>query len=192
MRFFMRAWHGKRVNWKRFFRNYQSVVDWPACAFYSQLMDEYPDAKILLNVRDPEQWYDSMAETIWAIQPAFPFWFPPMVRMMHEEIIWEGSLKGVFRDRSGMVARYREYIEEVKRTVPSDRLLVYDVKQGWEPLCSFLGVPVPKGLPFPRKNDRRSFRRLIKLLKLLNWFVPAFFALALFFVIFVLSRFYQG
>ncbi len=167
--FFMRAWKGGKVNWKKFFRRYHSVVDWPACSFYKELMKEYPDAKILLNVRDPEKWYDSMHETIWAIQPAFPFWFPPVVKKIHDEVIWKGNLT---------IEVYREWIEEVKRTVPADRLLVYEVKEGWKPLCDFLGLPVPDE-PFPHINERKSFVRMIRLLRILNWLVPLVFILLL-------------
>jgi hypothetical protein len=172
LHFFMQAWRGKKVNWKRFFRRYNSVVDWPTCAFYKDLMNVYPDAKVLLNVRDPEDWYDSMAETICAIQPAFPWWFPRIYRKIHDEIIWDGNLKGVFEDREKTIAVYREWIEEVKRTVPAERLLVYQVKEGWKPLCDFLGVPVTKGKAFPHINERKSFKRLILLLRILNWLVP--------------------
>ena len=172
MRFFMRAWKGKKVNWKRFFSRYNAAVDWPTCSFYKDLMIEYPDAKILLNVRDPEEWYRSMLETIYAIQPAFPFWFPGIVRRMHDEIIWGGNLQGKFEDREKAVAVYMEWIEEVKRTVPAEMLLVYNVKEGWKPLCDFLGVPVPEGKAFPHINERKSFKRLIRLLKVLNCLVP--------------------
>ena len=186
LRFFMRAWKGEKVNWKRFFRKYNSVVDWPTCSLYKQLMNEYPDAKILLNVRDPEKWYDSMHETIWAIQPAFPFWFPPVVRRIHDEIIWKDNLKGVFEDREKTIGVYKEWIEEVKRTVPPERLLVYDVKEGWSPLCEFLGVPVPDN-PFPHINERKSFVRMIRLLKVLNWLVPVFMLFIIFFIIMFLA-----
>lgn len=172
MKFFMRAWAGKEVNWKKFFRKYNSVVDWPACAYYKELMKEFPEANVLLNMRDPESWYESMKETIYAIQPAFPFWFPKVVRRLHDEIIWNGSLKGVFEDREKALAVYRQYIEDVKSTVPADRLLVYNVKEGWKPLCDFLGVPVPEGKSFPHINERKSFKQLILLLKILNWLVP--------------------
>jgi hypothetical protein len=179
LHFFMKAWHGKPVNWKRFFGRYNSVVDWPTCAFYKDLMAVYPDAKILLNVRDPEKWYDSMYETIWAIQPVFPAWFPGIVRRLHDEIIWNGNLQGSFLDKQRTIEVYREWVEEVKRTVPAERLLVYDVKEGWEPLCRFLDVPVPEGVPFPNRNDRRSFGRVMSLLSIANWLVPVLVAMAL-------------
>ena len=172
MRFFMQAWAGRKVNWKKFFRRYNSVVDWPACAFYRELMNEFPDAKVLLNVREPESWYESMKETIFAIQPAFPWWFPRIVRTMHDEIIWSGSLKGVFENREKTLEVYRQYIEDVKSTVPADRLLVYNVNEGWKPLCDYLGIPVPEGKSYPYINERKSFKQLILLLRILNWLVP--------------------
>jgi hypothetical protein len=171
LRFFLRSWRGEKVNWNRFFRRYNAVVDWPTCVFYKDLMQEYPEAKILLNVRDPESWYDSMVETIWAIQRAFPWWFPPNVRKIHDEIIWNGNFKGVFEDREKTIQLYKDWIEEVKRNVPAGRLLVYNVREGWQPLCDFLEVPVPDR-PFPRINNRKSFKRVVRLLKVLNWLVP--------------------
>jgi hypothetical protein len=183
LRLFMRAWNGNKVNWKRFFRRYNSVVDWPTCCFYKELMLEFPDAKILLNIRDPEAWYDSMFETIWAIQPAFPWWFPPVVRKLHDEMIWKGNFKGNFTDKEKTIAAYIEWAEEVKRTVPPDRLLVYNVKEGWKPLCDFLEVPVPEGKEFPHINEKKSFQRVIRLLKVLNWLVPALIVLTIIFLV---------
>jgi len=183
MHFFLKAWRGKKVNWKRFYRRYNAAVDWPTCSFYKELMQEFPDAKVLLNVRDPGKWYDSMYETIWAIQPAFPRWFFPVVRIIHKEIIWEGNLKGSFEDREKTMSVYKDWIEEVKKTVPPDRLLIYEVKEGWKPLCDFLSVPVPHK-PFPHINERKSFKRLIWLLKFLNWIVPLIILLVIFWMIF--------
>jgi hypothetical protein len=188
--FYMRAWEGKDVNWIKFFRRYNSVVDWPTCSFYKELMAIYPDAKILLNIREPEAWYDSMYETIYAIQAAFPFWFPPVVKKLHDEIIWKGNLKGTFEDREKCISVYKEWIEEVKKTVPADRLLIYNVKEGWQPLCDFLGVPVPQGKPFPHINERKSFKRWIKLLKVLNWLVPVLFVSGIILIVYFFNRYY--
>jgi hypothetical protein len=179
MRFFMRAWEKRKVNWKKFYRGYNSVVDWPSCSFYKDLMAEFPDARVILNVRDPESWYDSMKETIYAIVPRFPFWFPRAIKRIHSEIIWSGDLKGVFEDREKCLEVYRQHIEDVKRTVPAERLFVYNVREGWKPLCEFLDVPVPEGKLFPHINDRKSFRRWILLLKVLNWLVPLIVLLSL-------------
>ena len=85
MKFWVRAQAGEPVDYRRFFRRYRATVDWPACEFWRELTQAYPDAKVVLNVRDPEAWYDSMVETIWAIQPVFPWWFPRVVRQMHDD-----------------------------------------------------------------------------------------------------------
>jgi hypothetical protein len=171
LRFFLRAWQGLPADWKRFFRNYRSTVDWPACSFYREISSTHPEAKVILNVRDPEKWFQSMMETIWAIQPAFPWWFPKIVRKIHDEIIWKGNLKNSFPDRDKAIAAYQGWVEEVKSNIPAENLLVYDVKEGWEPLCRFLDVELPK-TAFPHLNDRKSFARLIRFLRFINWFAP--------------------
>ena len=76
---------------------------------------------------------------------------------MLNEIVWAGTFLGKFEDRGEATRVFRRHIEEVKNDVPADRLLVYEVKEGWEALCSFLGVPIPEGVPFPHLNDRAAF-----------------------------------
>ena len=173
MKFWIRARRGEQVDYPRFFRRYRATVDWPACEFWRELTQAYPDAKVVLNVRDPEAWYDSMVETIRAIQPVFPWWLPRVVRQMHDDIIWNGRFKGEFENRERTVAAYRAHVEEVCAHVPPERLLVYDVAEGWGPLCRFLGRPVPEGMEFPRLNDRRFFRRVMLGLRVAEWAVPA-------------------
>lgn len=173
MWFWVRAGKGRPVDFRRFFRIYRAVVDWPASEFYREIHEAFPEARIILNVRDPEQWYASLYDTIWAVQPHFPWWFPRAVRKLHDIIIWGGRFHGRFTDRAHAIRCYLEHIEFVKSNVPADKLLVFDVKDGWESLCGFLEVPVPNDKPFPRLNDRRYFRRLILLLRILNWLVPA-------------------
>ena len=172
MNFWVRARAGEQVDYRRFFRHYRATVDWPACEFWREILHVFPDAKIVLNVRDPQGWYDSMAETIWAIQPAFPWWFPRVVRQMHDDIIWNARFKGEFENRDKAVAAYRAHVEEGCAGVPPEQLLVYDVAEGWEPLCRFLDRPVPEAVAFPRLNDRRSFRRVIHGLRIAEWAVP--------------------
>jgi hypothetical protein len=91
---------------------------------------------------------------------------------MHDDIIWNSRFKGRFTDRRQSIAVYQAHLEEVRRTVPAERLLVFDVKEGWEPLCRFLGRPVPEDVPFPRLNDRLFFRRVIRGLRILEWLAP--------------------
>jgi hypothetical protein len=170
------AAEGKAINWDAIFSNYHSAVDWPSCAFYQQQMRAYPDAKVLLTVRDPENWYESVSNTIYQIHHragvsllsrllSYPGKMlikivqPHMNRLfrMQTAVIWDGTFAGNFEDKAFAIAVFQRHIEEVKRTVPPEKLLVYNVKEGWEPLCAFLGVPVPEGRPFPRLNDREHF-----------------------------------
>ena len=173
MKFWVRAKAGEPVDYERLLRRYKATVDWPACEFYRDLMVAFPDAKVLLNVRDPEEWYDSMLDTIWAIQPVFPWWFPKVVRQMHDDIIWKSRFNGEFVDRAKAIDVYKAHLEEVRRTVPPERLLVFNVNEGWRPLCDFLGKPVPEKIPFPYLNDRLFFRRVMLALGILEWLAPA-------------------
>ena len=163
------AAEGRPVDWKRLFQGYEATVDWPACTFYKELMQAFPDAKVLLSVRDPEKWYESAYNTIYGSLRAFPFnvirhVVPPARRMsrMVDGIIWNGTFKGRFEDKPFAIECYNRHIEDVKKHVPADRLLVYEVKEGWEPLCRFLGLEVPQDKPFPRLNDTADFQRMIR------------------------------
>lgn len=169
---FTAAAQGKPVDWKAVFVKYQATVDWPGCTFYKQLMEVYPDAKVLLSVRDSAKWYESAFNTIFQVSKnGFPRWmrvfFPGLGGMgeMVQALIWQGTFGGRFTDRDYAIEVFNRHNEEVKRTVPPERLLVYDVKEGWEPLCRFLQVPVPKDTPFPRLNDTATFNNFMKMRK---------------------------
>ena len=171
-RFWVRAKAGEAVDFRRFFRGMRAVVDWPACEFYRELMTLYPAAKVVLNVRDPTAWYDSTHATLWVVQRVLPWWFPSAARRMHDDVIWHGRFGGQFGNRERAIAIYEAHLAEVRRTVPPERLLVFDVQEGWRPLCEFLGQPVPANEPFPHLNDRAFFRRVIVGLRVAAWLVP--------------------
>jgi len=162
------AARGKPVDWNSIFEGYQATVDWPGCSFYQQLMEVYPEAKVLLTERDPESWYESAYNTIYqpiredagsnSTPPADGISGPPLeVASMIKAIIWEGTFGGKFADKDYAITVFKQHSEEVKRRVPPEKLLVYEVKEGWEPLCAFLEVEVPQDKPFPYLNDRNSF-----------------------------------
>jgi hypothetical protein len=162
--FWLGAIDGKKVRWKRFFRKYRATVDWPACEFYRELMQEYPGAKVILNVRDAGEWYESSLRTIYRIQRYFPWWFPKIFVRMQEKLIWQGRFEGRFEDRKFAIGNFLMHVEEVKSYVPAEKLLVYDVKQGWGPLCAFLGVPEPDR-PFPHHHETDEYLRYIRRVK---------------------------
>lgn len=157
---------GNPIDWDQLFAGYQATVDWPACNFYKELMAHYPNAKVLLTVRDPEKWYESCRNTIFGIfrKPTLKLLLNLIPRTrrflaMNERLIWQGNFGGHFEDRQHALDVFHQHNQEVKRSVPAENLLVYDVKQGWEPLCKFLEVPIPN-TPFPHLNDTKSFQRI--------------------------------
>jgi len=148
---------GEPADWHMIFKGYQATVDWPACTFYKELMQVYPGAKVLLSVRDPEKWYESVASTIYRVSHLNPDHArTPHGHMVHT-LIWQGTFDNRFEDKDYAIAVFLRHIEEVKQHVPAEKLLIYNVKEGWEPLCAFLGVEVPEGKPFPHDNDRANF-----------------------------------
>jgi hypothetical protein len=176
-----RAARGEPLEWHTLFAAYQSSTDWPACNFFDCQMEAFPGATVVLTVRDPEAWYDSVLNTIYATRADNPRLsetsglpaevaaqregFRPQLEMINE-VIWTGTFDGGFSDRTHAIAVYNAYVERVKGTVPAERLLAFDVRDGWGPLCAFLGVAVPDK-PFPHLNDVAGQRRLLTQMGLL-------------------------
>ncbi len=149
----------KPVDWDALFRGYVASVDWPACHFWRALSRHYPDAKVLLTLRSAESWYASVHETIHQVLSNPPPPGDPLAawHAMARKLIDERTFGGRFADRAHAIGVYERHNAAVQREVPRERLLVYEVAQGWEPLCRFLEVPVP-GTPFPRVNSTDEFR----------------------------------
>jgi hypothetical protein len=161
------AVRGQPVDWDRLFAGYRATVDVPSCLFYRELIEKYPEAKVILTVRDPERWYDSARQTIYFARDAFPKWaavLNPRMRVFKRMIdrLWDRMFGGRFEERAFAIDVFNRHNEQVRRDVPADRLLVYEVSQGWGPLCAFLGVPVPEGKPFPHLNDAAEFRARVE------------------------------
>jgi hypothetical protein len=163
------------VNWEELFRGYRAAVDWPATAYYEELMESYPDAKVILTVRDPERWYESARSTIYGVRSVASSPILSLAALlvsriremkrvgrMASDLLWEDVFDGRFENRRYAIEVFSRWNEEVKKRVPAERLLVYEVKDGWEPLCDFLGVAVPTGEPFPHLNDAQTFRKMIR------------------------------
>ena len=146
-------------DWESTFDGFGATVDYPGCSFWRELADYYPSAKVLLSVRDANTWFDSTQETIFSPLALEFIEKTPMKEFM-EKTVWH-EFDGRIRDRDFMVPYFEQRIAEIKDAIPDDRLLVYEVKQGWEPLCEFLDIPVP-ATPFPRINSRDETRRLIE------------------------------
>lgn len=165
---------GQTPDWDAVFDGFQSSVDFPSCLFYRELAEKYPDAKVVLSVRSADSWYKSASETIMAIGKVTPGWLlaavPHLGRIfrMHDKLMWQGPFQGKIDDPAFAKAVFEKHNAAVKASIPADRLLVFEAKQGWAPLCAFLGVPVPP-TPYPNVNDTANFRKRIKLMKALSW-----------------------
>ena len=145
------------ADWPAIFDGFSSTVDWPTASFYGDLVAAYPSAKFVLTHRDPESWADSFGATIYtamARRADFPSPLQPWLAMAHGVIAKAGFPDGLSRD--DLIARFIAHNEAVKATIPASRLLVWQVKEGWEPLCAFVGKPVPDEA-FPRSNNREEF-----------------------------------
>ncbi|MBO2460607.1 sulfotransferase family protein [Actinomadura violacea] len=150
-------------DWDRVYDGYRATVDWPGAAYWRELVRHYPDAKVVLTVRDPERWYQSAQATIFQSHNADLDGAPAEVAEMRDvadAIVWKGVLGGRF-DRDHAIATFNRHNEAVRREIPSGRLLEFEAAQGWDPLCAFLGVPVPDE-PYPRSNDRAEFTAMLK------------------------------
>ena len=154
----------KPVNWDEVFAGYRSQVDWPGAHVWRELAAAYPDAKVIHTVRPEEQWWNSFSATIGALLSGFKdIPAPPHVKAIVDatyEMICVQTMGGSL-DRESALAAYRRRTEDVRAAIPPERLLVFDVAQGWEPLCRFLGVPVPD-MPFPRVNSTEEFWEVVR------------------------------
>lgn len=150
---------GGKVDWDSTFKGYRSQVDWPGAAAWAELAGHFPKAKVVLTVRDLEAWYDSIEKTIRPFiegRGKHPADHPNAIAAMGQKLIVEQIFGDRFHDRRQAIAIFNAHTAKVKAAIPAERLLVFDVAEGWEPLCRFLGVPVP-AVSFPRLNSTRQF-----------------------------------
>jgi hypothetical protein len=165
----VRMWHRlafeNAIDWDLLFRDFQATVDWPSARWWREIAAHYPEAKVLLSVRDPEAWYKSMIDTIY--QPMkwpVPDSVPELARLQNEmarKAILEETFDNRFEDKAHAIEIFNRHTQEVRDTIDPARLLVFDVKEGWAPLCHFLEVPIPDQ-PFPRLNDTATTQAMIQ------------------------------
>lgn len=158
MGFWRRAAIGEAVDWEEVFAAYVSSVDWPSAHFYKELAARYPEAKVILSLRDPQRWFESMSETILKVMSGAGANFDQARNEdgRFAEIIVADQTFGYDFSRDNVIAAFERHNAEVRQAIPAERLLEFEAAQGWAPLCGFLGVPVPD-TPFPRTNSREEF-----------------------------------
>jgi hypothetical protein len=151
-----------RPDWGAIFAGFESAVDWPTAAFFRELAAAYPSAKFILTDRDPEGWAESFGETIYKVmgmRASAPPERKAWLAMAYGVVARSGFPEGL--DREGLIKAFLAHNEAVRAAIPENRLLIYQVTDGWEPLCRFLGAPIPDEV-FPRTNDRLEFWERVK------------------------------
>ncbi len=144
---------GVGPGWETIFKGYPSTVDWPSATFYRQLADDYPEAKVILTERPADAWFASTQATIFQEREAPT---PPVFRDMLSKVVHR-MFDGRMHDRDHVISVFERHNAEVRRVIAPDRLLVYEVAEGWAPLCDFLNVPVPE-TAMPHVNSTDDFR----------------------------------
>lgn len=186
----------KNWNWDKIYepRNYTAALDAPTSDYWEEICDFYNKkkqkkdyakdnplrrVKVILTLRDtPETWHQSMLNTIIPISEQSNRWFSRLLNSKFVDSIyaihWNGTLEGKHKDKDFAIQKYLERIEYVKKKVPKEDLLIYNAKQGWEPLCQFLHKDVPidhetgSVIPFPAANSTEDFRKRILFIKAIN------------------------
>jgi hypothetical protein len=148
---------GERADWEKIFEGFRATVDWPSATYYKTLADAYPGAKVILTLRDPEAWFASTQATIFnrdfTAAPANPF------ESMVFKVVAD-MFDRRMHDRDHVISVYERHNAEVRAAIAPERLLIYELAQGWAPLCAFLGVAAPDG-PMPWLNSTKEFQARI-------------------------------
>jgi hypothetical protein len=155
---------GQPVVWGEVFEGYRSQVDWPGAHVWRELADAYPEAKVIHSVRPEDAWWTSFSATIGKLMTSYKNMpTPPHVEAMLDAMdiaIAQRTFGCSPADRDGVLAAYRRRTDQVRAAISPERLLIFDVREGWEPLCAFLDAPVPSE-PFPRTNSTEEFWELV-------------------------------
>lgn len=158
-----RAGRREAVDWRALYKGYRATVDWPSASFWRELRVAYPNAKVILTLRDSEQWYTSVMNTIWklsstALAEGQRRGDEKMVEraLMTDEVVWGGVFGNRMDDRDHVIECFERHNQAVIDSVPAEQLLVYRPGDGWEPLCEFLQLPIPD-TDYPKMNSTEDF-----------------------------------
>lgn len=152
---------GESPDWPSLMEGFDCAVNGPTAIYYREAAAAFPDAKLVLTIRDAEEWYESTHATLFQFAKVGMAAPPPrnsqpgrMLRLA-DAMVWSGLFDGCFADKAYAIDVYHRHNEDVVQACKGRDLLVYNVKQGWDPLCEFLGVPIPR-TPYPRANERSA------------------------------------
>jgi len=160
------------TDWQMLFEGFQGSVDFPGYPFYKEMLSQYPEAKVILTTRPFEAWYESVLTTIWerkvrAEQYPKDFkklqgdekWIEMAAQWMRRTFLHD-QFDGQFTNKAVVEKAFYQHHDEVMKNVPKKKLLIYDVKEGWQPLCDFLNVPIPD-TDFPHLNKKENFHAMV-------------------------------
>ena len=159
---------------------YNATCDMPSAQFWKEQTERYPDAKVILTVRNPEKWYKSATDTIFrgiSGSPHCLFGLHILNSLGLSVLSMEFQKKVIFREalrsdwsKDAVIETFIQHNQRVLSECPKDKLLVFEVSQGWEPLCKFLNKPIPD-VPFPHVNDTASMQRFFNQLNIFGYAV---------------------
>ena len=150
------AIEGRPVDWHQIMDGFVAQVDWPGASFWQELTAAFPEAVVIMSVRPAEEWYRSASQTIFQAISLQGEWRATLRKLLSDRFC------GRLDDKKAMIEAYERHNELVRTTIAPDRLLEWSPSDGWEPLCGFLGVPVPDE-PFPVTNTTSEFREMLGL-----------------------------
>lgn len=160
--FYQAVLNQEQADWDHLYQEYDAVVDWTGATFYKSLLSKYPGAKVLLTVRSVDSWYKSVGNTITRSFTETSITDPQDPRFPFRRLVTAVTLNGYasdplkFADEEHVKKLFLDHIEEVKRVVPADQLLILELGEGWDRLCHFLGKEVPD-VPYPSVNSTADF-----------------------------------
>lgn len=174
---------GKGVDFEKIYGSnpiYTATCDFPSCVFWKEQLASYPHAKVILTVRDPESWYQSARETIFRGIYSSPYQLfgirvvdllglNPIKREFWRKLFDRNIFAGDW-SKKNIISAYQLHIAKVVKECPNDKLLLFDVKEGWKPLCTFLKKPIPKE-PFPHLNDFAQLKSLLWKVNMFGYFL---------------------
>ncbi|HJO93729.1 MAG TPA: sulfotransferase [Victivallales bacterium] len=155
--YWLSVFEGNDIPFSQLLNNYDAILDLPGCLVIDKLINYYPNAKVILTIRNPEEWYNSIINTI----------YPTVYMPVHNNIpifefirkyFFDEFLKNSIKDKDKVIKVCEDYYNKVRDIVPRKNLLEYNVTEGWKPLCEFLGYDIPQEV-FPYKNTKKDFNR---------------------------------